>query len=87
MVVVVVVVGGQQAHSYTHSTARAHTRISARISRPDRGNQAVSTGLPTTPVRTRGVKGMGSGGGTDKRRKEKEIKQQKTCSFSAAAVL
>lgn len=51
----------------------AHTYISGS----DCGNQAVST---SPSVRTRGMR-------TDKRKKEKEIKQQKTCPFSAAAIL
>jgi len=68
------IVGGkQQAHSYTHTHTQKHTHIS----RSDCGNQGVST---SPSVRTRGMR-------TDKGKREKEIKQQKTCSFSAAATL
>lgn len=54
-----------------------HMHLHTHISGSDCGNQAVST---SPSVRTRGMR-------TDKRKKEKEIKQQKTCSFSAAAIL
>ena len=71
----------RQAHSYTHAWEHTHTHTHthrhARISGSDCGNQAVST---SPSVRMRGMR-------TDKRKKEKEIKQQKTCSFSAAAIL
>lgn len=56
---------------------RMHVRTHTYISGSDCGNQAVTT---SPSVRTRGMR-------TDKRKKEKEIKQQKTCPFSAAAIL
>lgn len=55
------------------SEAHTHTHVAGS----DRGNQAAST---SPSVRMRGMR-------TDKRKKGKEIKQQKTCSFSAAAIL
>lgn len=66
-------------HMYfgVHSLSHTHTRTNTCISGSDCGNQAFST---SPSVRTRGMR-------TDKRKKEKEIKQQKTCSFSAAAIL
>lgn len=67
----IVLVRGQQAPSYLLPHTHTH------IWRSDWGNQAVST---RPSPRTGGM-------WTDRREKEKEIKQQKTCSFSAAAIL
>ena len=69
------IVAGKTVSSFINTCMCAHS--DTRMFGPDCGNQAVST---SPSVRTRGMR-------ADKRKKEKEIKQQKTCSFSAAAIL